>query len=241
MGYSALQLTHSPTAYWRLSSTADASGNGHTLTPQNAPSQAAASLLVGDADPATLFVAASNQYLTAAHHASLSASGDFTLISLVKPTAVQATNRTLISKGAMQYHLRLDTSNRLTFDIATVVDAIVTSAALAAATTYHGAVTRSGNDFVMYINGVSVATATDATATNPANTEIVRLGSFDGTNFPGNHTQDETAIIINTALSAGQVAALYTQSIAPTSAHRKRKLIFLTRKQVRKIFTRGRS
>lgn len=208
-----------PTAWWRMASTADSSGNGHTLTLVAAPSQAAVGAVKNDANAATLFVAASSQGATAASAAdlNLAAGLSVTLACWVKFTTIGA-QKTLMSKGinGAPYSLEVKATNKITFGIPFVVDDVILSTtSVTVGDWIHVALTRSGNNYVLYYNGVSDATATDANAFGSGNSERFTIGCFDnGGNLirPIDATMDEVLFFKGTALTAAQVLALYTAS-----------------------------
>jgi hypothetical protein len=89
---------------------------------------------------------------------------------------------------------------------ATSVDAVSYAWSVGTGQWYHVAVTRAGNTFTLYVDGASVATATDATAI-PDAAAPVTLGSAES-DFHLNGLLDEPEIY-QRALSSTEVKAIY--------------------------------
>jgi hypothetical protein len=217
-GYSSEVLADQPIGYWRLGETsgttaADSSGNQRSGTYVNAPTLGAASLLSSDPN-ASVRLNGTNQYVEVPNAGVWNLTGDLTIEALVNVTG-GGTYRTIVAKHDANgdvpvYEFRIQGSTgKLQFVQKTTGGAflpVTGNAVLSTGTTYHVAVTRSGNTITLYVNGALDRTQT-VSGTIATNTRPVRIGSRDGTKFLAGRI-DEVAIY-DQALSATRIAAHY--------------------------------
>ncbi len=129
------------------------------------------------------FVGTNPDYISVAHHASLSfTSGDFTIVMCVKPTNFTG-NPALFCKGVHLtdgYLWYVDTNGRVHFLTEQVGAAQDTySTQLTAAIWSHTAISRSGTSAIPYINGASAVNVA-GTHTNPVtSTRNPKIGTLD--------------------------------------------------------------
>lgn len=109
-------------------------------------------------------------YLGVPDHANWTPAGDFTIDLWAKATSLAAT-RTLVSQHVTtnnEYRFYITTTGAVGFQVVsatvTIIDVISATGQVVAGTAYHLAIQRSGNNFTIFKNGVSIATATDADA-----------------------------------------------------------------------------
>jgi hypothetical protein len=211
-------LADQPIGYWRLGETsgttaADSSGNQRSGTYVNAPTLGAASLLSSDPN-ASVRLNGTNQYVEVPNAGVWNLTGDLTIEALVNVTG-GGTYRTIVAKHDANgdvpvYEFRVQQSTgKLQFVQKTTGGAflpVTGNAVLSTGTTYHVAVTRSGNTITLYVNGALDRTQT-VSGTIATNTRPVRIGSRDGTKFLAGRI-DEVAIY-DQALSATRIAAHY--------------------------------
>jgi hypothetical protein len=205
-----------PVAYWRLgeasgTTAADDTANNYDGTYVGSPTLGVTGAVAGNTS-VTFNVA---QYAEATGVEDLVT--DWTIEAWVKPASGGGSSgRTIYSRWAsnaagrqISIYIRAS-DNKIQVDVPFVVAVLTGATALSDGTWYHVAVTRSGNLFTIYIDGVSDASAT-VSASQESN-GVVRLGrpesaaSADEFSFSG--TLDEVAIY-DAALSGARIAAHY--------------------------------
>lgn len=208
MAYADEVLADSPGAYWRLGTSplTDASGNGNTLTAENAATEVDG-LLVGDADKARDFDGVDDAY-TAADSATLDVGDVFTLECWLRIDSLASQMRVL-DKGANAYDLNINTSGIVHLTKTTVGTVVVSSIALSVDTVYHVVATKNGSAEFIYINGVDRSdTSGQPDHTFENNTSVLFLGRFNTGGDFFNGVLDEVAVY-PTALSAARIQAHY--------------------------------
>ncbi|MCC7449303.1 MAG: LamG domain-containing protein, partial [Anaerolineae bacterium] len=143
-----------------------------------------------------------------------------TLEAWAKPTVLNWNEGAIVHKGGYQYRIGVNFSNQWQGSVyisGTRLDVTAPTAATVGQWD-HIVMTRSGSTLTLYINGVSVATAT-ASGNLVTTSNVLAMGR-KGSNSSGyfNGALDEVAIY-NKALTAAQVQAHYTAgrtAIAPT-------------------------
>lgn len=200
-------------AYWRLGSTADESGNGHTLTAVGGVAAGgSAGLLTGDPDPATDFDGVDDEFRVA----TLPAVGPArTLMAVVKPDSMAST-RDALSSGSTQAYLRLVSTGALRMGWR---DSAGNARTLDGGTLTAGATafilgTHDGTTARLYIDGVEVGSSAAFDAgqiTAAATWELAGLAA--GAGLDG--VMDECAIW-DRALNPTEIAALYQEGINPS-------------------------
>jgi hypothetical protein len=225
--YKAAVLADSPTAYYRLgeltgTSAADASGNSNTGTYEGTPALGYPSLLGNDPNTAVVFNGSTQDVLTASvpSIATATTAWSFDAWFMLGPGLTASGGQSLWcarnSTGGSPQILHILISATGTAQIVMRCNGNVGLVAPASTPKYndlkrhHIAVTRTtGKVWTIYVDGVSVATATDT-----ANSGFT---SFDWTYIARNRTDntwfsgaiDEVAIYNGNALSATRVLAHY--------------------------------
>ena len=212
-------MADSPLAYWRLgeasgTTAADETANNYDGTYVGSPTLGVTSALPSDANTAITLTEA--QYVEATGVADLT--GDWTVEAWVKPSATANSGRMIYSRWATNSTGRqiaiyiTNSGNYIQVDVPFVAAILTGTTALSNGTWYHIAVKRESNAWTIYVNGVSDATTTNATAQE--SNGVVRLGrpetttgtSSDDNAFAG--SLDEVAIY-SSALSGTRIAAHY--------------------------------
>ena len=225
--YAALLLAQGPNSYWRLgetngaSSLADASGNGHTATPQGtglvlgvAGPQAPAYPLFETTNTAAQFNGASN-YISGGTAASLAGTNDFTISAWVKTTAATTTGVILqqrdVANYVGEYQLAVNPAGTVSFYIygsGGYQFNFTTTQAVNDGQWHTIMAERSGgtNGYI-YIDGILAASASGASQslTGTINTYIGR--DVRNLNNTFNGQIDEVAIFTR-ALATNQIAQL---------------------------------
>jgi hypothetical protein len=152
---------------------------------------------------------ATSDYVSYPHAASLSLTGDFTYECWVK-SAYTAVRQCLMSKGIGSYSIHLETDRRLLVIASTVAVLHQASGAVPNdGNWHHVVVTRVGNTYTVYINGVATTdTSSQPIAATTSDFQIGRELTSGGSQRPLVGSIDEVAVY-NTALSAGRIAAHY--------------------------------
>jgi Concanavalin A-like lectin/glucanases superfamily len=148
--------------------------------------------------------------------AALDLTGDFTYEAWVRPDVVNI-YQCILSKGQdtvganAGYHFRISNTGKLELIKENISLLVTGTATLTAANWWHVAVTRAGNLYTCYVNGVAGGTATIATVINATNKAMqVGRGTNDNGTFgsPYDGRIDEVAVY-GTALSAARLLAHY--------------------------------
>ena len=151
----------------------DSSSNAFTITRNpttgpNAPTQGTFSPF-SQTGWGNYFVNTSSQYLSVANNTALQLSGDFTIELWAYLTASTGTNQVLVSKwstsqGYLVYYDNV--TQKINFQ--NTATSIASSGTFSLNTWKHIAVTRSGNNYTLYIDGSSAGTSTSATTVTDA-------------------------------------------------------------------------
>lgn len=226
VGYAGAVIQDNPVGYWRLgepsgTTAADATGNGHGGTYTGGYTLAQAGALARDTDGAVA-LNGSTGYVTVPNHAAWDLPGDFTVECWVKLATTAPARQTFVGhdNGAgnnPKWMFWLE-SGQLNFfhHIANTLTYPVTGAwSPTVGVWYHLAVTRSGNNYVIYVDGTSFATGTNAVAI-PAATAALEIGRAEA-NFYLSGSIDEVAIY-PTALSGARITAHRNAALAATGA-----------------------
>ncbi len=224
LGYPAEVLADQPLGYWRLgessgTTAADASGNNRAGTYVGGPTLGSAGLQSSDGNT-SITLNGLTQRVEVPHAAVWDLTGDLTIEALVNVTGGD-NYRTIVAKHAATgdvstFELRIQTSNnKLQFVQKTTAGtflSITGNRTLAVGTTYHVAVTKSGNTVTLYVNGVldKTQTVSGAIATN---TKPVTFGRRDGSKALAGRI-DEVAIY-GAALTSSRIAAHYAAVTTP--------------------------
>jgi len=216
-----------PVSYWRLGETsgttaADSVGGNHG-TLNGGITLGLAGIPADDSNIAMRFNGTTG-YIQVANNANLNLVGDFTLELWARPTVLDGSIRTVLQKSTSQYRIGLNNNNawRGTVYADTVTYSLVAPTAATVGQWHHLVLTRNGSTIKFYVNGVSVATQTNAGNPIKAGTGILaigRSGPTSGAYFSGD--LDEVAIY-NTALPESRIVAHYNagqpvQQLAPTA------------------------
>lgn len=183
---------------------ADQSGNTHTLTLQGATWTASGKTGNG------LAFSGTGQYATTPHAADLSLGSTGTLEAWVSLAALNRWHG-ILSKGTANsneshtYALEVTDANRPICAIGTgaAYNEAASSAALSLDTWYHLACVWNGATLALYVNGAQVA-STAQTLTPVANSTPLSLGQF-GNGFDLLHGQLDDVRIYNLALTGEQI------------------------------------
>jgi hypothetical protein len=177
------------------------------------PTLGSPGLQSSDADT-SITVNGSTQRVEVPHAAVWNLTGDLTIEALVNVTGGD-NYRTIVAKhdatgDVPTFELRIQTSNnKLQFVQKTTAGtflSITGNTTLATGTTYHVAVTKSGNTVTLYVNGALDKTQTFS-GTIATNTRPVTFGRRDGSKALAGRI-DEVAIY-GKALSSSRIAAHY--------------------------------
>ncbi len=143
---------------------------------------------------------------------------DISVTAWIRPTAITAAQQCIFQIGendANGYSLNVNTNGKLRLDLAFVAT-LDSSSALIGATTYFVAAVRTGSTWQLYINGVADGGTSSSSPNSPGDkTTIGAQRSSGGTAskwFGG--LIDETRLYLR-ALTAGEIAALYSQGTNP--------------------------
>jgi hypothetical protein len=209
-------LASTPLGYWRLGETsgttaADASGNARNGSYVGGPALGSPGLLTSDPNTAVTFDGV-NDAVDIVHATVWNLTGDLTLEALINVTG-GATNRVIVAKdassGGPTFELRwVQSTGKLQFVQRTTGGATLSAVSLsplAAGTTYHVAVTKTGATVRFYINGSLNKTVSTFAGTIVTNTRPVRIAMGDGGKAFGGRV-DEVAIY-GYALSSATIAA----------------------------------
>jgi len=146
---------------------------------------------------------------------SLNITGDVTYEAWIKPSGGAGANRLIASKGNTAtnggYGMWINTSNKLLFSqVQAGVSLVVGGTTLSVGTLYYVVVTRSGNNYVAYVNATSDGTNTSAQAINgvatPFDIAIWNNNNSRTLPFPGLIAD---VAIYNAALSPTRITAHY--------------------------------
>jgi PKD repeat protein len=217
--YRSLVLGDGPVSYWRLGETsgtvaADRAGT-NAGSVRGGVTLGAPGALAGDSDTSMSFDGTSG-YVSVPNSASLNLTGDLTVEAWVRPGPLDSITRAVLHKGGTggyptyQYRIGLTSGNlwRGTVYVGSN-NLTVTSPSIASTIGWtHVVMTRSGSTLKLYLNGVSVATATASGTLNTSTgmLAIGRTGAVSVDYFKG--SIDDVAAY-PTALSAAQVAEHY--------------------------------
>lgn len=217
--YDATVLSDGPSGYWRLGETSGTSAADATGAPagtiKNGVTLGMAGALVDDPNTAMRFDG--NGYVSVTNRSNLNPTADFTVEAWVRPTALNGVGGAIVHKGGStgnpvwQYRLSLTSTGKWRGTIFSGSTAYaVTDPGTPSTTNWtYLAMTRSGSQLTLYVNGLPVATTT-VTATINTSTglfAIGRTGSSSTDYFNG--SIDEVAVYPS-ALSASRVFAHYT-------------------------------
>ncbi len=195
-------------------STADASGNGHTGTLINGPVWG-----VGQYGGGIVFDGVDDT-VSMAGPGTIDLGADFTVMTWFKRNVLGGGQRHILAKCSSSAwtsgckELYFNSSNQLSFGSFATGD--VLSATVADTAWHHLAVTftRSTNTVVVYVDGTLRTTATSNLEADGAG-HVVTIGNLQGTN-PFSGTIDELRIYSRT-LSAGEVVTVMSMPIAPVA------------------------
>lgn len=212
-------------AYYRFESgalTTDSSGNAHTLTQVNTPTEDASGKYGG----AVAYASASSQHHTAVNHVDFRPTGNFSLSGWIKTSTTGATQNIFISAyfPASPYsgiQFIVNSSNKLvlySYKNTGTVDgtdykSIASSGTVTDGSWHHVVGTWDGSTLKVYVDGkmdgsVAWANAAGFDATN----NKVRVGAGDNAGTANNFFNgsiDDLAFLNGTALSADQIKELY--------------------------------
>lgn len=186
----------------------DASVKAHTLTNNGTVTAITGVRGVG------VSLNGTTQYLTAADSDDWTFAGDFTLGAWIKPSALARSGIFSQATDANNYwHFRMDSDGGLRFygqkASSAAWDFSVGSGGISTGNWYFVTITRSGNNWTMYRNGVIIGSTTD-TDTFANLTSALYIGSEVRTSaenfFAG--SLDEPFVTAN-ALTAGQIKHMY--------------------------------
>lgn len=154
-------------------------------------------------------------YLTIPASANLSfGTGNFTIEAWAYPTSTGSYRRIFsqyTGAGATQVFLRQNNDNALMFYVisASSVIATITSSSLLVLNTWnHCAISRNGSSFTLYLNGISVGTASSASSLPDTSALTTYISTYDGTNEPWLGYLSDLRVIKGTAL--------YTSAFVPS-------------------------
>jgi hypothetical protein len=223
--YSTAVLAYAPELYLRLSdgttTAADSSGNGRNGTYSGSYTQGVSSGSSGLTDTAAAFTSAGFGRVDVPHDPALSlnaGAGRFWTLTFRLNAAARVLSfpgvvrkaiggAGLVNEGFGVYHSASNSSIKLGG-----FEAHGPSPALGVWN--HWVLTYDGANFRWYSDGTLQTTVAFATLNNSADTNPLILNLMDDY---GDQTIDELAVIQNTALTAQQVADLYTASITAAS------------------------
>ena len=152
-----------------------------------------------------------SQYVGYANNAALQLTGDFTVEGWFYITATTGSNQIALSKwnASSQGYLIFYHNSQGKFYFTNTAVSLISSTTQSYGQYYHVAATRSGNNYTLYVNGVSVATATSATSATDSGTELA-IGR--DTNSSAGWTN---GYISNVRIVKG--TAIYTSNFTPST------------------------
>jgi titin len=210
-GYAQAVLADAPVSYWRLgeacgTKVTDERAVNHG-TYLNSPTLRAPSLLPADGANTAVAFDGVNDSVSIPSTSSLALGAAFSLEAWIKPSAIPAAGgwASVLSK-AEAYSLQFN-GPRLEFTViqnGTRRRLQAPQGAVVAGTAYHVVATHDGATQRLYLNGSLVASAALAGAAT-ANSNPLRIGSWDGANEWYSGTVDDVAVY-NRTLTAAQVA-----------------------------------
>jgi len=189
--------------------TADASGNGHTGTLSALSAGIIPSWVTGYIGAGALSFEGSHTYVDSGTDTSLNpASGNFSIVAWAKTSATDT--RLIIGKynGSGDRYWLGSSSGSAFFDVNNVN--ATHSATTSDGNWHHFVGTRSGSTITLYVDGVSIATATSGSACAPGGNMMVGMFGANSS-FVWNGSIDEVAYY-NRALSSGEVSTLFNQT-----------------------------
>jgi hypothetical protein len=148
-------------------------------------------------------------YLSVADNAAIQLTGDFTIECNVFFSASTGANQVFISKWNNSSQGYIIYRNALTskLEFAGTATTLTSSSLLNLSSWYHIAITRNGNNYAMYINGVSEATSTSSSAATDSAT-VLEVGRNNQ-----NASNTLNGYISNLRITKG--TALYTATFVP--------------------------
>ena len=160
-------------------------------------------------------------YLTIPASANLSfGTGNFTIEAWAYPTSTGSYRRIFsqyTGAGATQVFLRQNNDNALMFYVisASSVIATITSSSLLVLNTWnHCAISRNGSSFTLYLNGISVGTASSASSLPDTSALTTYISTYDGTNEPWLGYLSDLRVIKGTALYTSAFVPSFTTPLA---------------------------
>lgn len=213
-GYSLDVYNLSPGFYARLNEphasngVVDYSGNGNHLLTAGTLTQAQAALIVGDATAGSTDFGGGS--LKAVDHASLDLGDVFSIVAVIRPDSVSGQHG-IVTKENSAYYLRTNGTNLELLRTGIAVVCTSTGVTLSTATTYHVAATKNGATIKLYVNGVDrTGSTSNSTMANNTNQLLIGVGDNGGSEpFDGRIAE---VALFPTALSAGDITALFTAS-----------------------------
>ena len=196
-----LQCANSTTA------TVDSSPNQFTVTNNGAVTYSAPGISYLNSNLGSILFNGSNQYLTVPNNAALQLPGDFTIELWVFIPSTTGSNQVILSKwNGSGYIIYYDNvAGKLMF--AGTAGSITQSTSFSFNQWIHIAITRSGNVYSMYVNGVASGTFTSSSAATDSGTALEI-----GRNV-GNSSNYLSGYVSNLRIIKG--TALYTANFTP--------------------------
>lgn len=210
-------------AYYRFESgalTTDSSGNSHTLTAISDPAEDASGNYGG-----AVALDGNDAYSILAHADLQPTTEDFSFSGWVKTSSTSAVifqNLNIASGGLYGYYFYVSSAGKLTFltcdGDGSALITLNSTTSINTNTWTHVAATRSGNVWTVYVDGVADGTVTQAGTIAYHATMYPRIGCLIATDVPTPEqfltgSIDDLAFWNGTALTADQVAALYSSTI----------------------------